>query len=422
MKRQINMASSKVALKIMVLVLLCLFLILPETAIGFEQKQITVVFRYDDYSSLSPTDMEVKLINAFQKYKMPCTFGVIPYMCAGDIHDPNPQNVVPLTPMKASILKDAIEAHILEVALHGYSHQTIRLKSKGRGNTEFSSLNYDSQKQKIANGKALLEKMLDTQVNTFIPPWNSYDMNTLHALEELGFKNISAGKVGVTTDQSQLRFLPATCLILDLQDAVLAARKSRDVQPIIITLFHPYDFREISMERGTLTYQDFVELLMWVKSQGDIHVRTIGQATEAITDLNSHRFKIYSDFLSSPPSTISPPFLMPRLKYYLSSAAVRDVKIRAWMFSTLFYALILAASVIATTFIGRLVFMRIRVLGIAAKYGSLLLLGLFSIYVLRDLVVGFRGATILICLLGICLGIWVSFHQVWGRSRHRSAR
>ena len=386
------------------------------------QKQITIVFLFNDYSSRSFTDLEMKLINAFQKYNVPCTFGVIPYVHAGDVHDPAPQDVVPLTPMKASILKDAIEANVLEVALHGYSHQTI-LASPAGGYTEFYGLNYDSQKQKITDGKALLEEMLDTRVNTFIPPWQSYDLNTIQAIEELGFKNISAGMVGVTKDPCQLKFLPVTGTLFDLRDAVGAARKSREVQPIIVILIHENDFQEINRERGKLTFQYFIESLKWVTSQEYIRVATIEQATEAIADLDSHRFKIYSDFLSSPIVSISPPFLVPRLKYYPPSpTTVYEMKVRAWLFSMLFYAIVLVISATATFLVGRFLFSRTRMLGVAAKYGGLLLLGLFSVIVLRDLSISFKGATVLICLLGICLGIWASFHQVQGRSRLKQAR
>jgi len=126
-----------------------------------EEKQITVVFRFDDYSSRSSTDIEIKLIDTFQKYNACCTFGVIPYVCAGNIHDTRPQHIVPLTSVKADILINAIKVGVLEVALHGYSHQTIR-ESMYYGSTEFSGLDYNAQVNKIAKGKKCLEKILDT--------------------------------------------------------------------------------------------------------------------------------------------------------------------------------------------------------------------------------------------------------------------
>ncbi|MCH7558351.1 MAG: DUF2334 domain-containing protein [Planctomycetes bacterium] len=152
---------------LIVILLLCVFPIAAQARSGPKEKQIIVVFRFDDYSSRSSTDMEVKLIAAFQKHNISCTFGVIPYVHVGDSHDASPQDVVPLTPTKANILNNAIKTGTLEVALHGYSHQT---NHKRGGYTEFSGLAYDSQLERITKGKNLLEEMLDTQITIFIPP------------------------------------------------------------------------------------------------------------------------------------------------------------------------------------------------------------------------------------------------------------
>lgn len=215
-----------------------------------KEKQITVVFRFDDYSSRSSTDFEVKLIDTFKKYNIHCTFGVIPYIVS-DVHDPRPQDVVPLNQMKTTILKNAIEAGILEVALHGYSHQTIREIGDG-WYTEFFGLDYNSQVEKIAKGKIYLGEILGTRIVTFIPPWNSYDFNTIHAIEKLGFKSISADKYGDASESSPIKFLPATSDLLHLRDAIKSARRISSIYSIIVVLFHVYDFLEIDREMGKL--------------------------------------------------------------------------------------------------------------------------------------------------------------------------
>jgi peptidoglycan/xylan/chitin deacetylase (PgdA/CDA1 family) len=257
---------------------------------NLEQRLITVAFRYDDYSSWSPTDLEVKLINTFQKYNIPCTFGVVPYISSNpEVPDLDPQRVFPLTLGKANILNGAIKAGTLEVALHGYSHCTIRIRGVDTNYTEFSGLDYNSQIKKIAEGKGLLEKMLGVRITTFIPPWNTYDMNTIRVLEELGFRTISADNAGVIGESSQLKFLPFNCDLLNLKDAVESARKISDVRPVIVVLFHAFDFLEIERERGKLTYQDFVELLNWVISQNDIHVGTIGENVDSYRFINYYQ-------------------------------------------------------------------------------------------------------------------------------------
>ena len=270
-----------------------------------EEKQITVVFRFDDYSSRSPTDIEYKIIDAFKKYNISCTFGVIPYITAGDVHDTSIQDVVPLTPMKADILKNAIKAGV-EVALHGYSHQTIRKISAGR-HTEFSGLDYDSQVKKIAKGKTFLEGMLDMRVTGFIPPWSTYDSNTIRALEKLGFEYISTDGFCNAKKSSLLKFLPVTCSILHVRDAVKLARHIPGAEPIVVVLFHPHDFIEVNKLHGRFTYAEFVELLAWLTSQKDIYVRTINQTINVTGDLSADRFLDYYSFLIL--SRVLPPFL-----------------------------------------------------------------------------------------------------------------
>ncbi|MFA5393859.1 MAG: DUF2334 domain-containing protein [Candidatus Ratteibacteria bacterium] len=272
------MAYHNIRIKILIALLL---LFIPLTSAGIERNhernRITVVFRYDDYSSLSPTNIELKLIETFKKYDIPCTFGVIPCVCVRDFQDVRPQNIAPLTPTKINILKDAIKAGVLEVALHGFSHQTIH--EKRYGYTEFSGLDYNSQVTKITKGKNYLEKMLNVPITTFIPPWNSYDPNTIRVLEKLGFKTISADKRGAVKKFSPLEFRPERCGPNKLRDKIKSARCTWGTHPVIIVLFHAFEFLEVDKKRGNITYQDFDKLLSWIASQKDIRVQTIGQLT-----------------------------------------------------------------------------------------------------------------------------------------------
>ena len=73
------------------------------------EKKINVVFRYDDYSANSITSAELEIIDAFRKNKAAITFGVIPFKVAGDVHDPSPQDLLPLDSVKGEILKTGFE-------------------------------------------------------------------------------------------------------------------------------------------------------------------------------------------------------------------------------------------------------------------------------------------------------------------------
>ena len=254
-----------------------------------ETKQINVIFRFDDYSAISNTQMELKIIDAFRRHKACLTIGVIPYACAEDIHDPTAQDLIPLPLKKGEILKKGLHDGIVDIALHGYSHQTISTEQW----TEFSGLDYNSQIKRLTKGKKFLEDMIDAPVSIFVPPWNRYDANTLRALETLGFTTLSAdNKKREVTQACTLNFLPYSCNLFRLRDAVKKARISPDPQPIIVVLFHEYDFKEINEKRGRITYQAFNELLDWVSSQEDVRLLSISQTTQKRHDLSASRFLV----------------------------------------------------------------------------------------------------------------------------------
>ena len=85
--------------------------------------KIAVVFRYDDVSCLSSTDMESKLIDAFRERGVRCTFAVIPGACAGDAQGTAAEDAAPLPAAKVEMLAEAMKAGAVEVALHGYAHE-----------------------------------------------------------------------------------------------------------------------------------------------------------------------------------------------------------------------------------------------------------------------------------------------------------
>jgi peptidoglycan/xylan/chitin deacetylase (PgdA/CDA1 family) len=249
-------------------------------------RQINVVFRFDDYSAKSSTDMELRIIDAFRQNKASVTFAVIPFIFNDSVDNPSIQDVIALDSSKGCILKDGLNEGVLDVALHGYSHQAISIGQT----TEFSGLDYNDQLERLAKGKKFLEDMIGSPITTFVPPWNTYDSNTLIALEKLSFSTLSASINGETKKDSKLTFLPSSSNLSQLRDSVEIARVSSDPQSIIIALFHEYDFKEISEERGVITYQEFSNLLNWLQSQEDVRLLSISQATQSIDGLGVERF------------------------------------------------------------------------------------------------------------------------------------
>lgn len=241
------------------------------------KKSITVVFRYDDYSSVSSTDTERKIIEAFRSNGAALTFSVIPFV-ADDVHDPGPRELLPLNATKIDLLQTAIRDGTVDVAQHGYSHKTRQAVTM----TEFCGLDCASQADQIAKGKAFLEAAFNVPITTFVPPWNSYDANTLRALAELGFSTISAGGMREENEPSALHFLPFTTSFRNAKKAVENARKAPDAQALLVVLFHSYDFCDVEPKHRGCTEKEFSDLVGWLQSQEDVRLLSLGQVVQAI--------------------------------------------------------------------------------------------------------------------------------------------
>jgi predicted deacetylase len=260
----------------------------PSATATVEEKTINVIFRYDDYASWSNTNIELSIIDVFRQNKASVTFAVIPNSVPGDPNDLVSRDVkfISLNAWKWGILKDGVHEGVLDTALHGYSHQDISATS----DSEFAGLDYNVQAERLKIGKQLMERMIEAPVTIFVPPFNTYDLNTLRALQELGFSTISGSKNGAASEDSKLNFLPATSKLTQVKSAVQAARASSDPQPVIVVLFHQYDFTNVNPILGITTIQEFSDTVSWLKSQDDIHILSISQAAKKIYDLSSHHY------------------------------------------------------------------------------------------------------------------------------------
>jgi hypothetical protein len=254
-----------------------------------KRKTIIVIFRYDDYSALSRTDLELSIIEVCRKNGIAMTFSVVPFVVEGDVHDPSPRMIIPLSTEKVKILNDGFAEGVLDIALHGYSHQT---NNAGQF-SEFTGLDYGTQVEKLTKGRQFLANLLKAPVDIFVPPWNAYDLNTLQALKALRFSTISADRTGVAEKNSKLKFLPCTCSMRRLKEsAIQSARNILELQPVIVVLFHDFEFLDIDANRGMLTLQEFADLVRWLKSQEDVRILSISQASKVIKDLSARRLQM----------------------------------------------------------------------------------------------------------------------------------
>jgi hypothetical protein len=173
---------------------------------------------------------------------------------------------------------------VLEISLHGYSHQANGLQERGK--SEFADLAYEDQLWKIQEGKKSLEGELGLSILVFVPPWDGYDGNTLRALETSQFHCISANCWGRANSSTALGFLPGTCRIEVVRDAVIAARTVPGSNPVIVVVFHAYDFREDNEKLGVITFDQFTEMLQWLTRQQDVRVVPMS----GVSDRSSERY------------------------------------------------------------------------------------------------------------------------------------
>ena len=143
--------------------------------------QTIVIFRDDDIHSMELS--LVKVNNVFIDEKVPVTLGVIPFLKNHSLTE----DILLIYYLK--FLK-VLYPNLFEIALHGYTHQSL---SSFHVRSEFKGLDYESQYKRIYLGKKILKEALNIEPVTFIPPFNTYDNNTVLALKNLGFKVISGG-------------------------------------------------------------------------------------------------------------------------------------------------------------------------------------------------------------------------------------
>lgn len=366
-----------------------------------DNKPLYVVFRYDDISSESNIDVERKIIQIFRSINASITVGVIPFTVADGYYDLSDQLPCPLSNEKVETLKDAANQGILEIALHGYIHKMRDAQHQN----EFVGLDFQWQRDMFSKGKSDLEDKLCTPVTTFLPPWQVYDHNTLKALEDLKFTTISGLKSGKAISSSNLKFLPVTCSIVDLKSGLLAARKVFHIQPIVVVLFHAYDFNEVDRSRGVISIQEFSNLMNWLASQDEVNVISIRQATEIVQDLSVKRFLLAQQ--KTPLSV----FIASTLAESVNTKFLyREINIPTmiWVRVIGFYLFILGLAVVSSFLFAHYVLSKNEILKIIMLVS--VIINLFAlIYTFHDKYIYRRGAMACSLLIGFSIGLLISY-------------
>lgn len=363
---------------------------------------IRVFLRYDDYSARSAFDVDRGLIELLGRLRLSCTFAVVPAITSDYPSPTGGEANVELDDVRVGILREAIKQGTVELALHGCHHRAND-HSPPPIPSEFSRLAASQQAEILRKGREILHRLTGREPAILVPPWNTYDSNTLKAMEQVGLNVISAHRYGpAPRKETGIRLAPMTVEIPGLWKAIAEARKLGDESAVVGLVFHPYDFRESGSQSARLSLDEFEELLSKLTAERDVRVSCIGQVVAELPSMDSARFEA-----NAPPGieTIFPPFLarVDDDKVYLSQDKARR-RIHLRIGATLAWYVGLA---ILAGWLGLLANHIFRVLPILAEMivlGAIpaVLVGLGVRAALKRRV--FHKAATLICALG---GFWV---------------
>jgi hypothetical protein len=228
---------------------------------------IPVAFRLDDPSATSNHALERAIIERLAYHRVPATFAVIPFREAEG-------SVVGMTGADAAHLIEAVNAGIIEIAVHGYAHR-VRGRT-GDGNwTEFAGLSAGRQRTDLEAARRQLETVFGRRVAGFVPPWNSFDSDTVAALEDLDFDYLSAGWDAPPTPSARIPVLPHTCNLAHLRTAVAEARCYAPLPSLVLVILHHFDFIESGQADAVLSLDQLDKALAWVSGQADLEPVTV---------------------------------------------------------------------------------------------------------------------------------------------------
>lgn len=225
------------------------------------KKKVIVVFRNDDIQEFRGTKLDFELFRLFQDNNIPQTYALVPFK----VNFAKNRDLM-------KILKEHLSLGLAEIALHGYAHQDL---GRDRLHTEFLGRPIDEQRQKISQGKAHLEQVLHTEILTFIPPFNSYDVDTIKACRENGIEIFSASPL-YYADTGDIVIVNFNRILTDpiIEEIELASKNGPELS-IFIIYYHSF-MGNIYAEDDY--YTRIKNLITYIKNKDNIEVMTLAEA------------------------------------------------------------------------------------------------------------------------------------------------
>jgi len=234
---------------------------------GDVPRVITICFRLDDPSHSSDHVLEAHIVDIFARHGARLTVAAIPF-------DDRSEHLQPFARMQARHLIEAKAAGIVEIAQHGHRHLDRQCGGR-RGPSEFVGLPQMEQRDRVLEGRAVLNDLFGQDVVGFVPPFNSFDGATMRVLAGLGFGYLSAGWEFPDDAEGVLAFVPRTVQVARFNSALVEARRFDWHSPVIVVVLHHYDFEESGSAEASINLARFDDLLR----------RALGQPSVAIAPI-----------------------------------------------------------------------------------------------------------------------------------------
>lgn len=315
---------------------------------------LRVLLRYDDYSRFSNSKFEQRLFDTVGRLGGTLVVGVIPFPGKSYPDGKNPFSDLKaeLGEEKVALLKKYVGERVVDIALHGYSHRNNF--QNGHGSSEFAGLPATQQRQLLKIGKAALEASLGMPIHIFVPPFNAYDLNTISALETVGFKLMSAGGGGPSPHEVKMKFLPGTTYPDKLRRAVITAHINGITDGLIVVTMHSYDFVESGQMlpnfRQNSNQVDLRALhrdIEWIQKRQGVSIVSFKELLYSSEDLSGDRLaannRIKNSFITRHVLVPNLPWLYAAYQVYYTQEMAdriyyRQLQVAAGMYGVLFVA------------------------------------------------------------------------------------
>ncbi|MEZ0148379.1 MAG: DUF2334 domain-containing protein [Candidatus Reddybacter sp.] len=242
---------------------------------------IHIALRFDDPSVSSDHILENNVIEICVRYGVKINFAVIPFK---NIKDKR----TPLNTLAAKHLIDAESKGHIEISQHGNAHTNFALENERP--SEFIGRSIEEQTYLLNNGKEVLDSVFGKKNRGLVPPWNSFDKNTIQAAINNGFTFISGGWDHPDNQKnSAIKLLPRTSQIANTINDIKRNSIYSFASPIIVPVIHHYDFIENNSQNGKFDLDDFETMIKDITTLSNVRTTSLNSITKTLS-ANNLRF------------------------------------------------------------------------------------------------------------------------------------